>query len=400
MAMLVLALLLLAAVLVSSVIDQLVPKVSSPLIQIRPGPRHRACSPPSQIRIGLDRRPVPGAVHRAPCCTTRRKAWTRRRLWRNRKPVLSLAIGLVVVTALVLGFAVHAARSRPSRLVAGLRARRRARSHRRRGRGLALQGNRASPERQQEHPRGRVAHQRRLRHRGVPVRASRPPSPGHVLPPRRHSRLRLFSFFGGILVGRRPGLPGQLPRAPACAPSGLENTTFHVLFEVFTPFIVYLVANALRRERHPRRGGGRPGERRLAACHRAVHLAHEHRLDQRLAGAVLRAQRRGVRVAGHAAAAAPLKEHGKARAVSKRQAHRVRAGSRLHRDLRTIRLGDGHGMGAQPRRTRRSPIRVGERAHGCRHDPGRPKEPSRWPWRSPYPTRCRSATSSYSWPAA
>ncbi len=26
---------------------------------------------------------------------------------------------------------------------------------------------------------------------------------------------------------------------------GLENTTFHVLFEVFVPFIVYLVANAL-----------------------------------------------------------------------------------------------------------------------------------------------------------
>lgn len=106
MAMLVLALLLLAAVLVSSVIDQLVPKVSSPLIQIGLG-LVIALFAPSQIRIGLD----PDlflVLFIAPLLYDEAKSVDKAALWRNRRPVLSLAIGLVVVTALVLGFAVHA----------------------------------------------------------------------------------------------------------------------------------------------------------------------------------------------------------------------------------------------------------------------------------------------------
>ena len=43
------------------------------------------------------------------------------------------------------------------------------------------------------------------------------------------------------------------------------------------------VANALHTSGSPGRGGGRSRERYLAARHRAVHLAHEHRLDKRLA---------------------------------------------------------------------------------------------------------------------
>ena len=95
--------LLLAAVLVSSVIDQLVPKVSSPLIQIGLG-LVIALFAPSQIRIGLD----PDlflVLFIAPLLYDEAKSVDKAALWRNRRPVLSLAIGLVVVTALVLGFA-------------------------------------------------------------------------------------------------------------------------------------------------------------------------------------------------------------------------------------------------------------------------------------------------------
>lgn len=53
-----------------------------------------------------------------------------------------------------------------------------------------------------------------------------------------------FAFLGGVLVGVALGLTGNFI-VRRVRSWGLENTTFHVLFEVFVPFIVYLVANAL-----------------------------------------------------------------------------------------------------------------------------------------------------------
>ena len=102
---LVLALLMLAAVLLSSVIDQLVPKVSSPLIQIGLG-LLIALFAPSQINITLD----PDlflVLFIAPLLFDEAKNVDKGALWKNRRPVLSLAIGLVVVTALIIGFAVE-----------------------------------------------------------------------------------------------------------------------------------------------------------------------------------------------------------------------------------------------------------------------------------------------------
>ena len=102
---LVLALLMLAAVLLSSVIDQLVPKVSSPLIQIGLG-LLIALFAPSQINITLD----PDlflVLLIAPLLFDEAKNVDKGALWKNRCPVLSLAIGLVVVTALIIGFAVE-----------------------------------------------------------------------------------------------------------------------------------------------------------------------------------------------------------------------------------------------------------------------------------------------------
>lgn len=101
---LVLALLLLAAVLVSSVIDQLVPKISSPLIQIGLG-LLIGLFVPSQISITLD----PDlflVLFIAPLLYDEAKNVDKTALWHNRRPVL-FAIGLVIVTALIIGFAVH-----------------------------------------------------------------------------------------------------------------------------------------------------------------------------------------------------------------------------------------------------------------------------------------------------
>ena len=102
---LMLALLLLAAVLVSSVIDQLVPKISSPLIQILLG-LGIALLASSQIKIELDDK-LFLVLFIAPLLYDEAKNIDKASLWRNRKPVLSLAIGLVVVTALIIGFAVE-----------------------------------------------------------------------------------------------------------------------------------------------------------------------------------------------------------------------------------------------------------------------------------------------------
>ena len=158
---LVLALLMLAAVLLSSVIDQLVPKVSSPLIQIGLG-LLIALFAPSQINITLD----PDlflVLFIAPLLFDEAKNVDKGALWKNRRPVLSLAIGLVVVTALIIGFAVEWLE--PSiGLFAAFAL------------GAALGPTDAvAVASRQEHFGGRVAHQRRLGHRGVPVR----PCGGH-----------------------------------------------------------------------------------------------------------------------------------------------------------------------------------------------------------------------------
>ena len=101
-----LALLLLAAVLISSVIDQIVPKVSSPLIQIGLG-LLIALLAPTQVKIGLDPE-LFLVLFIAPLLYDEARNADKTSLWQNRRPVLSLAIGLVVATTLVIGFVVNA----------------------------------------------------------------------------------------------------------------------------------------------------------------------------------------------------------------------------------------------------------------------------------------------------
>lgn len=235
---LMLALLLLAAVLVSSIIDQLVPKISSPLIQILLG-LGIALLASTQIKIELDDE-LFLVLFIAPLLYDEAKNSNKESLWRNRKPVLSLAIGLVVATALVVGFAVHwlvpsiglfaafalGAALGPTDAVA-VASLSKETSISSRSKSI-LEGesliNDAS---------GIVTFQFAI--------AAAVTGTFSLLDATAEF---LFSFFGGILMGVVLGYFGNfLVRKVRSV--GLENTTFHVLFEVFTPFIVYLLANAL-----------------------------------------------------------------------------------------------------------------------------------------------------------
>ncbi len=233
-----LALLMLAAVLLSSVIDQMVPKVSSPLIQIGLG-LLIALLATSQIDITLDPE-LFLVLFIAPILFDESKNVDKVALLRNRRPVLALSIGLVIVTALAIGFAVNwlepsvplaaafalGAALGPTDAVA-VSALSKDVDIESRSKSI-LEGesliNDAS---------GIVSFQFALAAVTTGTFSLMNASIDFVV-----------SFFGGIAIGVALGYLGNFI-VRRVRSFGLENTTFHVLFEVFTPFIVYLAAHAL-----------------------------------------------------------------------------------------------------------------------------------------------------------
>lgn len=233
-----LALLLLAAVLVSSVIDQLVPKISSPLIQILLG-LGIALLASSQIKIELDDK-LFLVLFIAPLLYDEAKNIDKASLWKNRRPVLSLAIGLVVATALVVSFAVNwlvpsislfaafalGAALGPTDAVAVA--------------SLSKETNISSRSKSILEGESLINDASGIVSFQFAIAAAVTGTFSLV----DATADFLFSFFGGILMGIVLGYLGNF-LVRKVRSWGLENTTFHVLFEVFTPFIVYLVANAL-----------------------------------------------------------------------------------------------------------------------------------------------------------
>lgn len=237
MEMLTLGLLLIAAVLVSSVIDQIAPRVSLPLIQIGLG-IVIALFASTSIDIDLD----PDlflVLFIAPLLYDEAKNADKALLWRDKKPVLSLAIGLVVVTVLVIGFAVHAiipsiglaaafslgAALGPTDAVAV----------------SSLSKQVDIPERQKSILKGEL----------LLNDASGIVSFQFALAAALTGTFSLvdatadflFEFFGGLAFGAGLGFLGNFA-VRKVRDLGVENTTFHVLFEVLTPFLVYLISDA------------------------------------------------------------------------------------------------------------------------------------------------------------
>lgn len=99
------ALVLIGAVLISSILDQFLPAVSLPLVQMAIGvAMYFFLTLPVDFNINSELFLV---MFIAPLLFDESRNVSNRILWENRSTVLSLAIGLVVVSVLVVGFVLH-----------------------------------------------------------------------------------------------------------------------------------------------------------------------------------------------------------------------------------------------------------------------------------------------------
>ena len=234
MEMLEFVLLLLAAVLVSAVLDQMMPRVSLPLVQIAIG----------AIVILLVGTPVDVAIDPelflvlfiAPLLFESRHA-SKRGLWDNKGSIVSLAIGLVIVTVLVVGFVLNwiepsiplaaafalGAALGPTDAVAVTAL----------GKDIRLTGRQKSllsGEALINDASGVVSFQ-------FAIAAAVTGAFSLV----DAAQSFAISFFGGIAIGLIAGFLALLAMK-AIRGYGYESITVHVVFEVFTPFIVFLAA--------------------------------------------------------------------------------------------------------------------------------------------------------------
>lgn len=235
MEMLEFVLLLLAAVLVSAVLDQVTPRVSLPLVQIAIG----------AIVILLVGTPVDVAIDPelflvlfiAPLLFDESRHASKRGLWDNKGSIVSLAIGLVIVTVLVVGFVLNwiepsiplaaafalGAALGPTDAVAVTAL----------GKDIRLTGRQKSllsGEALINDASGVVSFQ-------FAIAAAVTGAFSLVAAAQSFA----ISFFGGIAIGLIAGFLALLAMK-AIRGYGYESITVHVVFEVFTPFIVFLAA--------------------------------------------------------------------------------------------------------------------------------------------------------------
>lgn len=225
------------SVLVSAVIDQIVPKVSLPLIQIVMG-CVIAIFARDAIVISLE----PDlflVLFIAPLLYIEAKSADKLQLWINRTPILLLAIGLVVVTAVVIGFALNALVPAVS-LAAAFAL------------GAALG------------PTDAVAVSSLSKQVTIPTRqwnilrgelllndASGIVMFQFALSAALYGSFNvgqvatnfLVEFFGGLIFGAILGYGANFALRKI-RDLGIESTTFHVLFELCVPFMVYLISQS------------------------------------------------------------------------------------------------------------------------------------------------------------
>ncbi|MBQ6586476.1 MAG: sodium:proton antiporter [Coriobacteriales bacterium] len=233
-----LVLFLLAAVLLSAVLEQVIPKASSPLIQIALG-IIIALFATSQITVNLNTEFFL-VMFIAPLLFNEAKRADKSMLWKNRFSVASLGIGLVVVITLIVGFVLNLlVPSIPLAAAFALGA----------ALGptdvVAVQSFSKSG-RVPEHPRSVLEGEALINDASGVVSfqfaiAAVTTGAFSLLDATLEFAL---DFFGGILAGLLLGLLLRFC-VQKVRDIGLESITFHVLLEIFTPFIVYLAAEAM-----------------------------------------------------------------------------------------------------------------------------------------------------------
>lgn len=233
-----LVLISLAGVLISSVIDQIVPRVSLPLIQIALGCAFAVLTP-AGVEVSLDPE-LFLVLFIAPLLFDEAKHANKADLWRERKPVISLAIGLVIATALVIGFALNIII--PSIPLAAAFALGAALGPTDAVAVTSLSKTVSIPKRQQSILKGELLLNDASGIVSFQFALAAVITGSFSL--LNASINFVYEFIGGLIVGAALGLLANFIVRKA-RDIGVENTTFHVLFEVFTPFIVYLVSDAI-----------------------------------------------------------------------------------------------------------------------------------------------------------
>lgn len=230
-------LILLAAVLVSNLISQRFPRISTPLVQIALGVVLVAT--PFPFEGGLDPE-LFLILFIAPLLFEEAKRSNRQALWNLRRPILSLAVGLVFATCMSVGFAFHwlvpsvplaaafafAAALAPTDVVAVLSLEETATISRDQSellKGEGLLNDAASI----------VSFQFAI---AAVLTASFSPVNASVS--------FIFMFLGGMLVGVGLMLLRYVLMR-MITNSGVESSTFFVLFEIITPCLVFLVAEVI-----------------------------------------------------------------------------------------------------------------------------------------------------------
>lgn len=230
-----LILMVLAAILVSSVLDRLIPRVSAPLIQIGLG-FVIAYFAVSAIPFSLN----PDFflfLFIAPLLFHDAKEADRAALWKYRKKILSLSIGLVFAIMVVIGFVLNLLV--PSIPLAAALALGAALGPTDAVAVTSLKGNVHMTRREDALLSGEA-----LINDASGVVAFQFAIAAAVTDTYEISSLFgyfLLLFFGGILVGAILAVAIRWVRRKS-AETGLESTTFYVLVDLLSPFIIYLAA--------------------------------------------------------------------------------------------------------------------------------------------------------------
>ena len=238
MATLELALLLLATVLISAILDQIIPRVSLPLIQISLGIIVGILSP-GNINITLNPE-LFLVLFIAPLLFHEAREANNLSLWENRSTMLSFAIGLVVAIVLVVGYVTHL--MIPSIPLAAAFALGAALGPTDPIAVASISQQADIPERQSTILKGESLLNDASGIVSFQFAVAAVVTGSFSVAEAIHEFL--IEFFGALVVGIVLGFL-IVKFIEKMRDLGLENTTFHVSLELITPFLAYLLGEAL-----------------------------------------------------------------------------------------------------------------------------------------------------------